>query len=374
MSERVVSVSDIASFAPMLDAKTSNQFKSQIITQGFANKAEFVKDWAIVDEEGNKIGEESIQNASMQDLQALQAKIKNQGKGVRLNAFYTIDQAMKSVYKNELSFYADAVAAVNVRMDWTKQAFVMENAGEFGSAKRQVAPNSYEGHEALRVNQNSTVVPFTYQPFTLDINAASDSMMVSMAVESAMYSVYKSCADLFLNGDPKLVTTINGVSTQVYGLLNHPDRQTNTASLGANPYATILAQITLLKNAVNSGLMGNSLYIYYSSNLSGTFDNDYKTDSEKSLIQKLQEHQLVAPSGVKEDSGLPDDTIVFIEMNRRTVVVPSAFGKQTLPLVNSGVGANQYLPSQWVSIVKDAPLFRPDNNGNLALLVFTVSP
>jgi uncharacterized linocin/CFP29 family protein len=189
------------------------------------------------------------------------------------------------------------------------------------------------------------------------------------AVANHQRKVAEKLEDMVLNG---LSSIVVGGST-IYGLRNHPSRNTGTHGFDLNNTATGANWLTAFKQIIDLLVADNAfakvtVFLNYSDWLFASI-NEFVAGYPKTILQRLREIEQIAD--IIPASKIPSDNIIGIAglETGEPCTILSAMGMTTRPKM-------RYNPEddyEFAVLAAAAPQFRVDDNGRMAIAHTTAS-
>ena len=248
----------------------------------------------------------------------------------------------------------------------------VENVNDYEPAK--VSMNAV----AATVNQTTFASDFTALPmFTSgwkirfrqglaykgQAGLRASARQVLVAQESAIY-----------NGVPSLQVKFNGADANIYGYLNHPDRQVTTISdwndIAANGDKIVGEVIDLVSLAFNNAAVeeASSMDLHVANNLYMALTNDYSAqkgdDDFLTRIKKIPQIREVIPSSV-----MPSNTVALVHMAPESLEYPEAQAVTTVPYMRTSPVSDQ----DFLTFAAGTLVIRTDRNGRNGIVTATVA-
>jgi hypothetical protein len=227
------------------------------------------------------------------------------------------------IQREVLSVFNDLSAAVSLPMPIGKLVHHFQTISDSGEVNV-----SLDGRSKARTDQpvfvyHGTPLPIVDSTFSFGWRQMEAARSEGFAIDSAgrnnaMYKVAEKLEDLTLNGDAKVV--VGGA--QLYGLLNHPKRNTDTHGFDLNG-ATGPNWLTAVAKAT-AALYGDDFYVeptLYVNIVDWKYarETDFSTQyPNKTIAQRVLESGI---AGVVPASKIPANTIVAVVKNRRVLQV-----------------------------------------------------
>lgn len=247
------------------------------------------------------------------------------------NAEEIFDRAVIEVALDRLTIVQDVIAAglVYDLDNWIAvPELYWEKISRVGHAQRTMTPNT-RGENQL-VDREGVTLPIwaTMDDFHFGVRELEASRRVGSPLDTtqatqATRRVNEAIEDAMVNGGP----TVGGNSSP--GLLNAPSVNTVTYS-GANPAwdhasktgTEILNDAKSMATQLRNKNYFGPYFLYVNTSYWNALQSDFKAESDKTILQRLQELQYGgAGLTVRESDYLPADRTVMLEMSSQVVDV-----------------------------------------------------
>jgi len=231
------------------------------------------------------------------------------------------DREGVEIQREVLSVFNDLAATVSMPMPIAKLVHHFQTISDSGTVNVSLDGRSKARTDQPVVNYYGTPLPIIDSTFSFgwrEMEAArSEGYSIDGAGRAnAMFKVAEKLEDIVLNGDANVV--VGG--SQLYGLLNHPKRNTDTHGFDLSECTG--PQWLAAVNKATAALYGDKFFteptIYVNINdWKYARETDYSTSyANKTIAQRVLESGI---AGVVPASKIPADTIVAVVKNRRTV-------------------------------------------------------
>lgn len=233
------------------------------------------------------------------------------------------DREAVEIQREVLSVFDDLSSAVSTPMSIGKLIHYFQRMSDSGEVNVSLDGRSKARTDQPVLDYKGTPLPILDSSFSYGwrqmLAASTEGFQLDSGGRiNAMHKVAVALEDIALTGNSKITVGSDGL----YGITNHPKRNTRTTGValngatGAQWQTEIKATLKLLHD--QNFRVPVTLYVnfddwFYASN------TDYKTESEKSIAQKVREIdgvQAVVPA-----SKITAGTIVAVVKNRRSIQV-----------------------------------------------------
>jgi hypothetical protein len=231
------------------------------------------------------------------------------------------DREGVEIQREVLSVFNDLAATVSMPMPIAKLVHHFQTISDSGSVNVSLDGRSKARTDQPVFNYYGTPLPIIDSTFSFGWRQMEAARSEGFALDgagraNAMFKVAEKLEDIVLNGDAKVV--VGG--SQLYGLLNHPKRNTDTHGFDLSDCTG--PQWLAAVNKATAALYGDKFFteptIYVNINdWKYARETDYSTSyANKTIAQRVLESGI---AGVVPASKIAADTIVAVVKNRRTV-------------------------------------------------------
>lgn len=266
---------------------------------------------------------------------------------VRHEDFLTIQETIIEVRRRALNGISDLLAAPGMRVSAaiTDQLIGFENINEFQAASQEMNPTRYDNNDTV-FTEDYTPNPITHSSFSVPWRQQGFDYKGSLGMSESVRQVSERLEETLFNGNSNISVSFNSSNHVIYGYTTHPNRGVDTISdwtLPANSEAVITETNTAigLMFADQGGVSNDSLTLYVANDIWTNFQNDFKANSDKSIMQRLME--IAQISAVKPGEKLASKTAVLVEMLPRTVQLGVAQDIISVPHTKTNPMAPQWM-------------------------------
>lgn len=241
---------------------------------------------------------------------------------LRRDEWIHFDNAVTEVARERLNGISDLVSAgltFNLPNAMGKTSIEWEKVSDMEGAEVSMAGVTQGQNDRIDYANDSMPVPIVHKEFQLNIRALAASRNLGDALDTtqaayASRKVSEKLEDMLFLG-----STILGSSNPIYGYTTAPQRNTGsvtatwTTATGAQILADTLAMIAL----ANNDQMYGPFIIYVPLAVFANMSNDYKAESDKTILQRIEE--LPNISSVRVAERLTGTNIIMAQMTRDVV-------------------------------------------------------
>lgn len=206
------------------------------------------------------------------------------------------------------------------RIEW-------ERSGDMGPAEMDMAGVTQGRNDTVDFDLVGLPLPIVHKDFWINIRKLAASQRnghpldVTQA-EICSRKVSERIESMLFLGDTSL-----GTNNTIYGYSNAPDRITGstTASWNTATGAEILADVIEMIAAAHAEEMWGPFMFYVSYGAMSNMGNDFKAESDKTILQRILEVPGVA--GIKASYYIPSngDTVIAVQLTRDVVDMVNGF-------------------------------------------------
>lgn len=221
-------------------------------------------------------------------------------------------------------------------------------------------------NDRVEFGLNALPLPITHKDFFINLRTLTASRLRGEALDTTQVRIAgRKIAEmqeqmLFSGGK-----TFGG--NTIYGYTTHPDRNTisfgtnGTWSAGAKTGENILVDALSLISAAEVDNMYGPWVIYVSRNMSTKLDGDFKSNSDKTIRQRLLEVEGI--SSIRVVDFLAADNVLLVQMTSDVVVLVQGEPLQTVQWdIEGGFGIN------FKAFQIQVPLIRSDVDGKSGIV------
>ena len=202
-----------------------------------------------------------------------------------------------------------------------------ETLSEMTAAEVSMDAVTPTARDRVEFNLVNTPLPIVHKDFTLTARNLESSRRLGQpldttSVAEASRQVVEKIEDMLFNGLSSGGILGFGTSTaSLYGYRTHPSR--NTVSIGtawddaAVTGSDILDDVLAMVTAAQADMRYGPYMLYVPSNYWVLLQDDFKSNSDKTILQRLKEISGIVD--VKVADKLPEDNVLLIEMARDVV-------------------------------------------------------
>lgn len=184
-------------------------------------------------------------------------------------------------------------------------------------------------NDKVTFNLVSTPLPVIHHDFmisarVLAASRRSGSPLDTTQVEEATRQVAETTEDLLVNGVASGDSKVLGFGTEnatIYGYTDRPNRNTFAISAdwdeASTTGVTIVADVLAMISAAHVDRMFGPYILYIPSNYWVKLQDDYKAESDKTIIQRVRE--IAGIEDVKPVDKLADDNVLLVQMTKSVV-------------------------------------------------------
>lgn len=225
--------------------------------------------------------------------------------------------------------------------------------------------DSQDNRDLVEYNMAQVAIPIIHKDFHLGIRQIEASRRMGSNIDltnadAAARRVAVAMEDLVISG---YNNTFGG--QHIYGITTHPQRITGTAP---GPWSDIDNIYTTLQNmlsAANAAHRYGPFNLYIPANLSMSLFNFYPDGSGQTVEQRLM--LLSAINKVEVSDRVPANHIILVQMTSDTIDL--AVAQQLMPVEWEAMGG---MVTHFKVLTAMAPRIKPDANGELGIVDFTV--
>ena len=258
---------------------------------------------------------------------------------LRRDEWIQYDQAIIEVARERLIGVADLLNAGlrydipnglgTTRLEW-------ERMGDMDAANINMSGVTEGDRDRVVFDLEFMPLPIIHKDFSLNIRVLEASRTTGQPLDVtqaaiAARKVADKTEDLLFNG-----SYIIGTQGSIYGYRTAPDRNTGSvtadwaAATGANIITDVLAMIDLM---ITDNMFGPyTIYVPYDAHTN--MSNDFKTESDKTIMQRVLEVPGIA--AVRPSAFIPSGEVIMVMLVRD--VVDMVVGMQPTPLEWSEMG------------------------------------
>lgn len=274
------------------------------------------------------------------------ALIHNADGTVRHEDFLAIQDMIIEVRRRDLHGIADLRSAgMTISASIGDQLIGFENVNEFQAAMQEMNPASYDNNDTV-FTEDYTPNPITHSSFSVPWRQQGFDYKGSLGMSEALRQVAERLEETLFNGNSSIAVSYNSTNFPIYGYTTHPNRGTDTISnwaLAANSEAVITEtnDAISLMFSNQGGVANNSLMLYVANDIWQAFQNDFKANSDKSVLTRVREISQIID--VKPAEKLATGSAVLVEMLPRSVQLGVAQDLIVVPHTKTNPMAPQYM-------------------------------
>lgn len=279
------------------------------------------------------------------------------------------DTTLISVARERLNGIADLRTrglTYNLPNALGKTVLEWEKVSDLEGAETSMAGVTQGQNDRLDFGMDSMPVPIVHKQFNLNIRALHASRTTGEPLDTtqAAYAARKVMesleATLFLG------TTVLGSSKPLYGYTTFPNRNTGsvTASWASATGEQILADVLEMIGVAHGDHMYGPFVLYVPLAALVNMANDFKANSDKSILQRIKEVPGIAD--VKSAEQLTGTNVVLVQMSRDVVDLVNGVQPTTIQW-SSGDGMVQHF--KIIAIMP--PRFKSDYNNQCGIVHYS---
>jgi uncharacterized linocin/CFP29 family protein len=225
--------------------------------------------------------------------------------------------------------------------------------------------------DSLNFDQDQVPVPVVSKGFNINWRTLEASRKMGEALDTASIrvasrKVSEASEDMLLNG----VSSITVKSSQIYGYLNHPNRNQvamGTAWTAVTDNQDIIDEMNAALDALRADNFTGSFMVYVPLGYVSKLDEDFKvgTGDTRTLRQRILELSNVA--GIKPVKRLTGNNVILVQLTNDVVDIAVAQG--IVPLqwsIDGGMTSQNKVLAVW------APRLKDDYDGRMGLAVIAL--
>lgn len=327
-----------------------------------------LKKYVIVDIDNNII------NASESAQAAAKAgKLLTNANGtVRHEDFLVIQDRIVEVRRRKLNGITDLMeAGLSFNVSLEEQLVGFENVNEFQEAEQEMNPNSYQNNDTV-FTEEFVPNPITHQSFSVPWRQQGFDYKRSLGMSESVRQVAEKLENTLFNGNASISVSFGGQANPIFGYTTHPNRGTGTISdwsVVANIELIVPEMIEQIGAmwSTQGGVENDSVIPYVANDIWVNLQNDYKADSEKSVLNRLLDIPQI--KAIKPAEKLASKAVVLVEMLERTIQLASASDIITVPHIKTNPMAPQVLTT-YAAMVQQ---IKSDSKGNTGIRHLTTA-
>ncbi len=242
---------------------------------------------------------------------------------LRKDAWLHFDNAVIEISRQALIGVGDLISrglvthipnAMGVtRIEW-------ERMGDMGPAEMNMAGHTIGRNDTTEFDLQSMPLPIVHKDFFINIRKLeasrnSGTPLDTVQVQLCARKVSERIESMLFLGDTTL-----GTNNTIYGYATAPNRITGSTTTGWNVAtgAQIMADVLAMIGAAKTKEMRGPFMFYVDYTTMSNLGNDFKTESDKTILQRILEIPGVA--GVKESYYVPNaDTVFAVQLTSDVV-------------------------------------------------------
>lgn len=255
---------------------------------------------------------------------------------LRKDEWVHFDEALVEEGKIRLKGIADLVRlglVIPVPNAMGRTIFQYEQSTDMEPAELSLSGLSRTEDDRLEFLLNSLPLPILHKDFNINLRTLMASRQRGEALDTTQSRVAGRLVAELLERIYFQGTSTSFGGFPIYGLTTHPNR--NTASYGTGGAWTgsktgeqILADILTMLTALEGDRMFGPYHLYVSANSSIILNQDFKANSDKSIMSRLLE--VNGLSGITVADQMPASTVVLVQMTRDVVALIDGEPLQTV--------------------------------------------
>lgn len=195
-----------------------------------------------------------------------------------------------------------------------------ERMGDMGPAEMNMAGVTEGGNDTTEFDLVSMPLPIVHKDFWINIRKLEASRRDGIPLDTTQVEVCTRKVSELIESMLVLGNTSLGANNPIYGYATAPNRVTGstTASWATTTGANILIDVLAMLEAAQADEMYGPFVIYVSYGAMNNLMNDYKAESDKTILQRILE--LDAIEAVRESYYIPNgDTVIMVQMTSDVV-------------------------------------------------------
>lgn len=277
------------------------------------------------------------------------------------------DKEFIQIQRDVLSVFNDIAATNSMAMPIGKLVHHFATMSDSGGVNVSMDGQSNAKSDSATINYHGTPVPIIDSTLRLEWRQVAAAQSDGVQLDTAMAGNHQrrlaeKLEDMIINGEPKAV--VGG--DQVYGLTNHPKRNTRSTGVtlngatGANWIAEVKGVIETLHNA--NFYTPAVLYMNYSDWFYASI-TDYSTQyGDKTILQRVME--IAGVEKIVPASRVPANTILGVCKRRDVIQILSAMPPSMRPKTR----LDQEDPYLFYFMAAAAPEIRFDANDQCGIV------
>lgn len=332
-----------------------------------AHKAEFVGNkYVAVDAQGNALGKFATNSEAK--------RIQNAG-SVRHEDYLSIQEMVTGIRRRKLTAIEDLMSAgLSFNEDISNQLVGFEKSSDMTAAKQSMNPNMTE-FEGTSFTEEFVPCPITHKGFTIPFRQGSFDYKRSIAMENAIRYVAERLEQTLVAGNTDISVSYGGVSQPLYGYTTHPQRGTNATTISdftdisniTSFYSELIREVGLMWST-QGGIGENSLMVYVGNGIYTNLQEDYKADSERSVMERAR--AITQVRDIKPLEKLGNNEVLLVEMESSTIQLAVEAPLQVVPFMKS----QPFEAQKFGVFAAMTHLIKADQNGNTGVRHLTVFP
>ena len=296
--------------------------------------------------------------------------VHNANGTVRHEDFLVIMDKIIEVRRRELTGITDLKnAGLTMTASIGDQLIGFENINEFQAAIQEMNPGSFDNNDTV-FTEDFVPNPITHSSFQVPWRQQGFAYKSSLGMSESLRQVAERLEETLFNGNSAIDVTFNATSFPIFGYTTHPNRGTDTIgdwTIPANSELIVTDTVTAigLMFADQGGVGNDSLVLYVANDIWTNLQNDFKANSDKTIMQRLMEISQIKE--VKPGEKLAAGSAVLVEMLERTVQLGIAQDMIVVPHVKTNPMAPQDLTA-YAAMVQH---IKKDSVGNTGIMHLT---
>lgn len=186
-----------------------------------------------------------------------------------------------------------------------------ERMGDLGPATMNMAGVTEGGNDTLGYDLVSMPLPIVSKDFWINIRKLEASKRNGMPLDTTQLDICTRKVSEYIESMLFLGNTTLGANNAIYGYATAPDRITGstTTSWATATGAQIVADVLAMIDAAHADEMYGPFQFYVSYAAMTNMSNDYKAESDKTILQRVME--IPGVEGIKASYYVPNSDTVF---------------------------------------------------------------
>lgn len=269
-----------------------------------------------------------------------------------------IEEALTRVARRDLVAVADLFGAglVAELNNIGKTSYEFDRVAPVGEATQGMSILNLGDRDLVRFERTAVPIPVTASQFELDARQQAAGTSIGEPVdvtnvEEHTRAVAEKLEDTLVNGSPVTLGN-NGLP----GYTNFGPRHQLSYSAGpwtllSGPPGAAVSDVLAMRTALRDSGFTGPYTLYIPANYDGVIDEDYKSESDRTLRERLL--AIDGVNAIRVLPSLPDSNVLLVQMTRSVVVWASA---QDITTITWDLMAG--LASRWAVLAVGAPALK----------------